>query len=1080
MYINNASNPAVPIYNFSTTNNIIILEWNENLESLDNLFYNCKDINFIDLSDFNSSLITSIQYLFSGCSSLSSINFKNFNTSLIKNMTGMFADCSSLKELDLSNFNTNKIYNMSGIFSGCSSLISLDISSFDASFVKNMSFMFYNCSSLKSLNLTNFDTSKVVNISHMFYACKSLISLDISNFNTSSLIFIQEINNEHIFDNTNIDLIIYLNYDFSQKIIEELNGKKNLIYCIKEEPFNISINGKIKPALCHDKCSQSFPFKFINNPICLEECNINEFFKNECILNYKSEYSEDFILNYIKDKIDEFDLGLISDNNYNKFLQIQEKNKIFTIIKFENLENINLRNLQDYSKEYYEKETNNKIKESQKHITSNNHNLVLLIINIYLEKSNIKENITLYEIYKSNDEGFGPGFKKLSKMIRLNDLLKNCSNQFIQDDSNCTSFSIRSIINQTCNVCSQENQTSSLFINDNFFYKCFKETKLDIPTTPIFNNETDTDTNIDTFINTESEYKVEIKSIEINNISQNTEGITQVLTTNIIKQQSHEIIKINISDIYNFIRLKEALENNNNTLYKNLSSVIINNMNIILENINPKNGSIVIEDNKDTHLLSTLGSNLNRVNYSSINFGECGKRLKDNLSLSEDEDLILYEIEHNVDGLKIPIIEYALFTSDGNKQLNLSLCNNLKVKYNIPVDIDEDQIDQYDPESVFYNDKCNKYSEDGIDITLYDRKNNFNSNNMSLCEKKCSFINYNTLNSKVVCDCDIKDDINYNSEKNEGDLINKIDNEKSNSNLGVTQCLANVELKSNSGFITLLIILIVFIIVFIIFCIKGKKNLEDKIDEVIYNKFTKNKENSKDKKELVQLEKNNKVRQGADKNKIKKVRNKTKTKHQREKVSNIKSSVNRYIKQNTDINVDNLGLNNITNINLDVNRNIPKIKELPNNGNDYEMNNLLYLQALKYDNRTCCEYYCSLLKNKQLFMFTFCSFNDYNSGIIKKFTFFLGFAVHYTINALFFNDDTMHKIYEDGGGYNISYHFPKIFISTIASILFLRIMLETLILNDRNVLEIKHQATKAQALEMKLQVLKCTNIKYML
>ena len=234
-------------------------------------------------------------------------------------MTGMFADCSSLKELDLSNFYTNKIYNMSGIFSGCSSLISLDISNFDTSFVKNLSFMFYNCSSLKSLNLTNFDTSKVVNISHMFYDCKSLISLDISNFNTSSLIFIQEINNEHIFDNTNIDLIIYLNYDFSQKIIEELNGKKNLIYWIKEEPFNISINGKIKPALCHDKCSQSFPFKFINNPICLEECNINEFFKNECILNYKSEYSEDFILNYIKDKIDEFDLGLISDNNYNKF-----------------------------------------------------------------------------------------------------------------------------------------------------------------------------------------------------------------------------------------------------------------------------------------------------------------------------------------------------------------------------------------------------------------------------------------------------------------------------------------------------------------------------------------------------------------------------------------------------------------------------------------------------------------------------------------------------------------------------------------------------------------------------------------
>ena len=86
------------------------------------------------------------------------------------------------------------------------------------------------------------------------------------------------------------------------------------------------------------------------------------------------------------------------------------------------------------------------------------------------------------------------------------------------------------------------------------------------------------------------------------------------------------------------------------------------------------------------------------------------------------------------------------------------------------------------------------------------------------------------------------------------------------------------------------------------------------------------KKKSKDKKELVQLGINNKVRQEADKIKIKKVRNKTKSKYQRENVSNIKSSVNSYIKQNTDINVDNLGLNNINDINLGVNENIPKIK----------------------------------------------------------------------------------------------------------------------------------------------------------
>jgi hypothetical protein len=32
--------------------------------------------------------------------------------------------------------------------------------------------------------------------------------------------------------------------------------------------------------------------------------------------------------------------------------------------------------------------------------------------------------------------------------------------------------------------------------------------------------------------------------------------------------------------------------------------------------------------------------------------------------------------------------------------------------------------------------------------------------------------------------------------------------------------------------------------------------------------------------------------------------------------------------------------------------------------------------------------------------------------------FFVGFTIYYTVNALFFNDSTMHKIYVDEGSYN--------------------------------------------------------------
>ena len=44
-----------------------------------------------------------------GCSSLTSLNLSNFYTSQVTSMNNMFYDCSSLTSLDLSSFNTTKV-----------------------------------------------------------------------------------------------------------------------------------------------------------------------------------------------------------------------------------------------------------------------------------------------------------------------------------------------------------------------------------------------------------------------------------------------------------------------------------------------------------------------------------------------------------------------------------------------------------------------------------------------------------------------------------------------------------------------------------------------------------------------------------------------------------------------------------------------------------------------------------------------------------------------------------------------------------------------------------------------------------
>ena len=118
---------------------------------------------------------------------------------------------------------------------------------------------------------------------------------------------------------------------------------------------------------------------------------------------------------------------------------------------------------------------------------------------------------------------------------------------------------------------------------------------------------------------------------------------------------------------------------------------------------------------------------------------------------------------------------------------------------------------------------------------------------------------------------------------------------------------------------------------------------------------------------------------------------------------------------------------------------------------------MAFEKGLIFDKRNYIQIYFSLLKLGNLFIFSFYSnSNDYNSQIIKIFLFFLFFAVHFLVNALFFNDNTMHKIYEDKGTFNFIYQIPQIIYSSLISGI-INIIIKYLSLSEKNILEIKSQ-----------------------
>ena len=123
-----------------------------------------------------------------------------------------------------------------------------------------------------------------------------------------------------------------------------------------------------------------------------------------------------------------------------------------------------------------------------------------------------------------------------------------------------------------------------------------------------------------------------------------------------------------------------------------------------------------------------------------------------------------------------------------------------------------------------------------------------------------------------------------------------------------------------------------------------------------------------------------------------------------------------------------------------------------------EINDLSYEEAKKCDRRTYCLYYISLIKTNHEIIFTFLLNSDYNSKIIKIDLFLISFILFFTTNAIFFNDDTMHQIYEDKGSFNLVYQLPNIIYSSLISYI-LKFILDILALSEGLILKLKEDKT---------------------
>ena len=123
------------------------------------MFYNCYELNSLNLSQFNTGNVEKMNEMFYNCHGLNSLDLSAFNTAKVNNMYRMFYYCF-VKTIDLSSFNTANVENMDEMFAGASLVVNIYTSeSFKTDKLTTSKYMFYLCTKLPNFNKDEVDVT---------------------------------------------------------------------------------------------------------------------------------------------------------------------------------------------------------------------------------------------------------------------------------------------------------------------------------------------------------------------------------------------------------------------------------------------------------------------------------------------------------------------------------------------------------------------------------------------------------------------------------------------------------------------------------------------------------------------------------------------------------------------------------------------------------------------------------------------------------------------------------------------------------------------------------------------------------
>ena len=255
----------------------------------------------------------------------------------------------------------------------------------------------------------------------------------------------------------------------------------------------------------------------------------------------------------------------------------------------------------------------------------------------------------------------------------------------------------------------------------------------------------------------------------------------------------------------------------------------------------------IIHLDKATITLTTVKNqkdNKNDIYSSNVDLKDCEDILKQTYHIPDNEVLFMKKIDFIEDGMKIPKINYEVYTKFNRSnllKLNLSYCKETKIDILIPYQLTEN-IDILNSSSKYYNDLCSSAtSNTGTDITLKDRKEEFINNNKTVCQENCVFAEYNNEYQKVKCSCDvIKSFSTFDNMKiNITELYKNFIDIKNIMNINILVCYKKLFCKKGllynyGSYILIGVILLHWIFIIIYYSKNSNKKIEIELNKITF------------------------------------------------------------------------------------------------------------------------------------------------------------------------------------------------------------------------------------------------------